>query len=167
MPESHVPKSAFDLLALAERRFACFCAEARIEDFLLLTFLLAHLREWIVKGQKFEEIQELKSERWTPGQAFFMELRNVDAFKKVKAVCNGTKHYVTKSHVAETDGSRVGLSRAGDRLGQKYFLIDGADARGLFQKVMSEYRDFFEALRATEESNGELEGAPETQHGPE
>jgi hypothetical protein len=65
-------------------------------------------------------------------------------FQIIRELCNGSKHHKIDKQLREIEGFRCGLSRCGDRLGQRYFLIDGEDSRNIFSGVFDEYRGFFD-----------------------
>jgi hypothetical protein len=145
-------ESSFDIFRLVEEAFERYNAEALLPDFLLLMFLLNHLREWIVRGQKREEMTSLSSLSRTREQTFFLGLWNLREFRTINEICNGVKHHEIKSEISEMKGFRAGLSRAGDRLGQTYLFIDGKDSRDVFAKVIAKYRDFFRATKVMSEA---------------
>lgn len=132
------------MYALTEEVFQDYHGGASERDFLLLVFLLAHLRELIVKGKKFEEIKKINNSLRTPGEALFCELWEMDEFQIIRQICNGSKHHKIERRLSEIQGFRPGLSLCGDRLGQRYLLIDGEDSRNIFMPVVMRYRKYFQ-----------------------
>jgi hypothetical protein len=116
---------------------------ASASDFILLVFLLYHLREQIVEGQDLKEFRNTSSNERTDGQTLFVTLWKMAQFQTIREICNGSKHHKIDRQLRESEGFRCGLSRCGDRLGQRYFLIDGEDSRDVFSAVFDEYRRFF------------------------
>lgn len=136
-------ESPFGMFELMKEIFYRYYEDASAEDFILLVFLLYHLREQIVEGQKFGKINKILPDKRTDGQNLFLRLWQMSSFKIIHELCNGAKHHKIDNQLREIDGLTCGVSRCGDRLGQKYFLIDGEDSRDIFLEVFHEYQIFF------------------------
>jgi hypothetical protein len=143
MMEIEYLKTDKDLFSFAEEIYRSYFHDATLSNFLLLTFVLNHLREWVVNGQKWEDIEKVNYIKRTPEQRFFSDIWNLDTFKIIKDICNGVKHCIAMQQLTEIKGARAGLLCAGDRLGQNYILIDGKDSRAIFSEVLLKYRDWF------------------------
>lgn len=106
---------------------------------------LNHLRDWICPGgwKSYRDITEVA---WTPAQRFHRQLHDDDDFIIVRDLCNNAKHFIDAGVGTRTrtiDGARAGLLRAGDRLDQRYYLVDGKDLRIHIFGLMSKYCHFF------------------------
>ncbi len=112
-------------------------------DFLMLVFLLNHLREQIVEGQKCEKIKNIPPDKRTAGQNLFMNLCEMPEFQIIRQLCNGSKHYKIDKQLCKIEGFRCGLSSCDDSLSESYFLIDGEDSREMFSSVYSKYYSYF------------------------
>ena len=125
-------ESPLGMFELTKKVFLRYYEDVSAADFILLIFLLYHLREHIVEGQDYKEINNtLPSER-TDGQNLFVRLWKMAPFQTIRELCNGSKHHKINKQIWEIEGFTCGLSRCGDRLGQRYFLIDGVDSRNIF-----------------------------------
>jgi len=134
------PNGMFELM---EEVFFRFYDDAAASDFILLVFLLYHLREQIVGGQNHKEINSMPLSQRTDGQKLFVNLWQMPQFQIIRELCNGSKHHRINKQVREIAGFTCGLSRSGDQLGQRYFLVDGEESRDLFSAVIDKYRNFF------------------------
>lgn len=137
-------ESPFGMYELTKGVLFRYCKGASEEDFIFLVFLLTHLREHIVEGKKHGEFDNISHENRTKGENLFIKLHNNDEFNIIRDICNGTKHYKIDKKLLAIKGFICGLSRCGDRLDQRYFLIDGKDSRSIFLNVFNQYRIFFE-----------------------
>jgi len=117
-------KSSEGMFTLVEEVFQDYCNDASERDFLLLIFLLTHLRETIAKGKKQTEIEKIVEENRTQEETFFLEIRNIEEFETIRKICNGAKHYNIEWPPTKLEGFTCGIGRCGDHLGQKYFLIN-------------------------------------------
>lgn len=134
------PKGMFDLVEATYQRYYRNASEA---DFILLIFILNHLREQIVDGQKYDQIESINLEDRSPAQRLFMGLWELDEFQIIREICNGTKHHRIETNLSQVENARAGIARAGDSLDQKYYLIDGEDSRNIFTTIITKYKDYF------------------------
>ena len=139
------------MFKLTQEVFVRYYKDVSAADFILLVFLLYHLREQIVDGQDHTEINNTPLSERTDGQNLFDRLWHMAPFQIIRELCNGSKHHKIDKQLQQVDGFRCGLSRCGDQLGQRYFLIDGEDSRNIFSAVYNEYRSFFEEKTAKPE----------------
>ncbi len=146
------PLGMFEFTKEVFFRYYEYASEA---DFILLIFLLYHLREQIVEGRKIEEIVNIAPSERTEGQVLFLKLWQMSEFQIIREICNGIKHHKIDKEVLETEGFICGLSRCGDRLDQRYFLIDGADSRDIFLDVFNQYRIFFDGEAVNQGMQGD------------
>jgi hypothetical protein len=68
-------------------------------------------------------------------------------YKQIRALCNNSKHFHHKLNGPTTSvivGARAGLLRAGDSLGQTYFIVDGMDVRDILMDVYRSFKLYFE-----------------------
>lgn len=122
-----------------------FCAKPNNRALLFLLFSLNHLREWIA-GTNWNGIKQIPRKDRKQRHKFFIRIGNTREFKVVNNLCNRSKHYVTQSvehKTAVVEGARAGLARAGDSLGQVYYLVGDEDIRGVFSTVIAEYQSWF------------------------
>lgn len=117
-------------------------------DFLFLTLGLTHLREWISESS-YEEIKykERAGQALTDGERFFVEIYSMPSFRIIQELCNRGKHHITsgtQGSTSKAEGLQAGLGRAGDSLGQLYFLIDGRDSRDYFIDLIQKYNEWFD-----------------------
>ncbi len=136
--------SAKDLFELLQMTFSNFYKSPSSEAFFLLAFGLFHLREWIVQGQKYDDIQKVPDSQKTTEQKFFIEIYDVPEYRDIiKELCNGIKHFKLTVNTEEISGFRAGLGRAGDSLDQISYMINGKDSRDVFSTVINKYQDYF------------------------
>lgn len=118
------------------------------KDFLFLTLGLTHLREWISEsGQREIRAKQERGEGLTDGERFFADIYEIPSFRVVQGLCNRGKHHITVGNLAVTEkveGLRAGFGRAGDSLGQTYFMIDGQDSREYFAELIRKYNEWFD-----------------------
>jgi hypothetical protein len=119
------------------------------KDFLFLALGFTHLREWIAEGD-WNAIKSKKEENLplTEGEYFFEEIFKLKEFQVIQGLCNKGKHFITTRSgktvkTSQEIGLRVGIGKMGDRLNQKYFLIDGKDSRDYFIKLIGKYNEWF------------------------
>ena len=134
------PKGMFNLVEATYQRYYRGASET---DFLLLIFILNHLREQIVGGQRYHQIEAINPQGRTPAQRLFMDLWELDKFQIIREICNGTKHHRIEINLSQVKNARAGIARAGDRLDQKYYLIDGVDSRNIFTSIVFKYKEYF------------------------
>ena len=128
---------------LVEATYQRYYRSASETDFLLLIFILYHLREQIVGGQKYNQIKSINSQYRTPGQHLFMDLWKLNEFQIIREICNGTKHHRIEKNISEIEEARAGIARAGNSLDSKFYLIDGVDSRNIFTTIIFKYKDYF------------------------
>lgn len=128
---------------LVEEAFQRYYKNPSTSDFVILIFLLYHLRELVVGGQNYKEIEKIDTKKRTSAQRLFSDLWGMDEFQTIREICNGSKHHKISRKLMQVNGFRCGLSRCGDHLGQRYFLIDGSDSRIVFAPVVKKYKNFF------------------------
>lgn len=117
-------------------------------NFLFLALGFTHLREWISESS-YEEIRQKQSagRELTDGEKFFVEIYLLKSFRVVQELCNRGKHHITSGGRAATskvEGFRAGISKAGDSLGQLYFLIDGCNSQDHFIELIQKYNEWFD-----------------------
>lgn len=117
-------------------------------NFLFLVFGFTHLREWIAKSSH-KEIQQKKNDgkQLTDEETFFDDIYDLSSFKIIQSLCNRSKHRIVRHDrdvkTFKDAGLRAGLGKAGDRLNQLYFLIDGRDSRDFFIELIQKYNQWF------------------------
>lgn len=148
--------SAIDLFDLSESKdfyrilmevYKQYIEKPTERDFLFLAIGFTHLREWIAQSS-YSEIERKQKEKraLTEGERFFVEIYSLPAFQVIQELCNRGKHHVTrdtKAITSKVEGFRAGIGRAGDRLDQPYFLIDGKDSRNYFIELIRKYNGWF------------------------
>lgn len=116
-------------------------------NFLFLALGFTHLREWIAQSKNSDiEKKRKQGEPLTDGENFFVDIYELASFRVIQELCNRGKHHVTRDTVAVTsrvEGFRAGIGKAGDRLDQRYFLIDGNDSRDYFIELIHKYNEWF------------------------
>lgn len=126
----------YDLFCKAKHDLKVFCEKPSSYNLFNLVCVLNHLREWIEKDQSYDR----KSKQ------LCVELNKNQNYKIIKAVCNNAKHFRNISqHYSVFEGFRCGFNRAGDRLGQRNYMVDGQDVRDIVSKVFNEYKTYFES----------------------
>ena len=135
------------MFSLAEKIFCNYYRDASETDFLLLIFILNHLREQIVDGEKFCDINKIAPNDRSKEQLLFCDIWDLPEFKIINEICNGAKHHKIENNVMQLKGLRCGIGRCGDRFDQKYILIDGTDSRIIFSAVIIQYRNYFNKKR--------------------
>lgn len=138
------PQDFFKIITEAYEEYVRHPTE---RNFLFLTLGLTHLREWISESNR-QQIQhkEKVGIELTDGEIFFNDLFALPEFRVIQELCNRGKHHITSGQTAETakvESARAGLARAGDSLGQTYFLIDGHDSRYYFETLIKKYDEWF------------------------
>jgi hypothetical protein len=137
-------ESPCGMFELTKEVFLLYYKDVSAAEFILLVFLLYHLREQIVEGQDWEKIEKTAPSERTDGGNLFLRLWEMAPFQTLRELCNGSKHHKIDNQLREIDGFTCGISRCGDRLDQRYLLIDGEDSRDVFKAVFDEYRSFFD-----------------------
>jgi len=116
-------------------------------NFLFLALGCTHLREWIAESQYIEiEKKQKKGVPLKDGERFFLEVELLPSFCVIRKLCNRGKHHITRGTTATTSkvkGLRAGIAKAGDKLDQLYFLIDGRDSREYFIELFQKYNEWF------------------------
>ncbi|WP_104656993.1 hypothetical protein [Ralstonia insidiosa] len=116
-------------------------------NFLFLVLGFTHLREWIAQSKHSDiERKQKNGEALTDGEKFYVEIYALPAFQVVQELCNRGKHHITRDAKATTskmEGLRAGLGKAGDKLDQLYFLVDGQDSRDYFTELIRKYNEWF------------------------
>lgn len=129
----------------ANEVFASYYCDPTEERLVTLLFTLNHLRDWIASGVSWDEIKKISEDKRTAEQLFYQRMYALPEYNKyVNPLCNGLKHCKIELHTEEVVGLRCGIGRAGDSLGQRYYLIDGVDSRTIFQTVIEAYRTWFD-----------------------
>lgn len=135
-----------DLYEIVLDTYDKYVQEPTEKDFFFLVFGFTHLREWISESGYAEIVK--KKNAGTPlsnAEKFFEEIYDLPSFKVVQELCNRGKHHVTqgKFKTSKDQGIKVGLARAGDKVGQTHFLIDGRDSREYFIELVHKYNSWF------------------------
>jgi len=110
---------------------------------LLATF--SHLLEWICPEAKGKPPKPTFAQG-TPEQVFYYQMWNRTDYSTIRALCNKSKHFHHKPsspNASVVNGARAGLTRAGDSLGQTYFIVDGTDISDVLMSVYISYKNFF------------------------
>ena len=137
-------QSPKDLFVYAEKIFSDFYLNPTDTQLFTLIFILNHLRDGIVTGKNWKQIEKIPISNRTPEELFFEQIYNLSEFKDIiNPLCNGLKHYKIELKTVAISGARVGLTKCGDSLSQKYFLINDIDSRDIFYNVLEEYRKWF------------------------
>lgn len=116
-------------------------------DYLLFNVLctLNHLRDWIwPEGHLTYEHRP--REKWSRAEKFHEQLHWDENYQLVRDLCNQAKHFRTRSDSLSTDvieGFRVGLNRAGDRIGHRYYFADGKELRQVLSDLVATYSNYF------------------------
>jgi hypothetical protein len=105
-----------------------------------------HLLEWICPEANGKE-PVLAFASGTREQQFYYQMWNRTSYKQIRALCNNSKHFHHKRKGPTTSvivGATVGLARAGDALGQTYFMVDGKDIRAVLMDVYIFFKQYFD-----------------------
>ncbi|MBX6952727.1 hypothetical protein EX227_02810 [Providencia rettgeri] len=116
-------------------KYQLFISAPSTSTLLDVLFPCSHLKEWIEKDGQKNERTELT----------LQQLDDSAEYKVIRSMCNNTKHFYKKS-APETkiiSGARAGIARAGDSLGQDYFLVDEVDIRNHLSAVYEIYMRHF------------------------
>jgi hypothetical protein len=140
-------KSPADLYELACNVYGEYVHNPTEKDFIFLCLILAHLREWIADNN-WEGIEAKKyaGTQLNDAEVFFEEIYKLMEYRTVLELCNRSKHHIathSKNKTSKVTGLYVGIARAGDSLGQEYFMIDGNDSRSYFDAVIVKYGEWF------------------------
>jgi hypothetical protein len=136
-----------DLYRIVLDTYKRYLAHPTEADFLFLVLGFTHMREWISESDRGQIADKKKAgATLTDGEQFFEEIYAMPEFRVIQELCNRGKHHITKGSAAKTskaEGLRAGLARAGDKLDQTYFLIDGRDSRDYFIELVHKYNSWF------------------------
>lgn len=136
-----------DLYRLIHEAYDEYVEMPTERNFLFLALGFTHLREWIAQAKHSEiESKQKAHEPLTDAEKFFVEIYDLPDFQVIQELCNRGKHHITRGTKAATSkvqGLRPGIGKAGDRLDQQYFLIDGRDSREHFVELIRKYNDWF------------------------
>lgn len=144
----HGAKELFEEIVSA---YSDFCESPENRTLLFLLFSLNHLREWIA-GTTPQGIRNIPKSALKQHHKFFTRIGYKQDFQIINRLCNRSKHYITKPDQHKTDileGARAGLARAGDSLGQTYYLVGDRDIRDIFAGVIAEYKTWFDKQKTT------------------
>lgn len=136
-----------DLYRIIHEVYAEYVKKPTERNFLFLALGFTHLREWIAQS-KHSDIKRKQEEGQllTDGEKFYVEIYAHPSFQVIQELCNRGKHHITRGTKATTskiEGFRAGIAKAGDRLDQRYFLIDGRDSREHFYELIQKYNEWF------------------------
>lgn len=136
-----------DLYRIIHEVYKEFIDRPTERNFLFLALGLTHLREWIADTSHSAIEKKQKSGiALTEGEQFFVEIYALPSFQVVQELCNRSKHHISYDAVTTTSkvsGLRAALAKAGDKIGQLYFLIDGRDSREYFIELIHKYNEWF------------------------
>lgn len=110
-----------------------------------MVFPLYHLREWICPGG-YDSFRHKPKEEYTKEEILHVTLHHLPEYEVIREMCNAAKHYQVEKTIESTrvlKRSIAGLVRAGDRLGQTYYFINGRDLRDFINPVLKVYSDYF------------------------
>ena len=137
---------AKDLYEKAKKDLDRFIGNPDEDSLLNVLFSLNHLRDWIYPpghtSYEGKSDDELSKE-----QTLHKELHNNKDYKIVRELCNRAKHVQVQGNQSKTsvkEGLIAGIARAGDRLGQRNYLVEGEDLRGILENVFNVYSAYFE-----------------------
>jgi hypothetical protein len=136
-----------DLYKIIHEVYLEFIEQPTERNFLMLTLGFTHLREWIAESNHVDIEKKLRAgDTLSAGEAFFTEIYAIPEFRTIQELSNRGKHHIIKNTVAQTSkkyGLQVRIAKAGDRLNQTYFLIDGRDSRDYFIPLIHKYNEWF------------------------
>lgn len=136
-----------DLYRIIHEVYAEYIERPTERNFLFLTLGFTHLCEWIAQTNRSEiEKKREKGLSLTDAETFTVEIWSLPSFQVVKELCNRGKHHVTRNKKATTskvEGLHAGRGKVGDKLDQRYFLINGRDSRDYFIELIHKYNEWF------------------------
>lgn len=136
------PERLFERLLRLHSAFKEMASDDLVMD---LVFPLYHLREWICPGGYYS-FSEKPKENYSKEEILHATLHHMAEYEVIRELCNAAKHYQVDKTIESTrviKGSIAGLMRAGDRLGQTYYFINGRDLRDFINPVIKVYYDYF------------------------
>ncbi|WP_027784546.1 MULTISPECIES: hypothetical protein [Burkholderia] len=165
--EQQFPKEGFfdltaaELFGLACEQYGRFYRDQSTLNAYQVAVTLFHLLDWLVKdgttANRKRIIEAKDPEARTAEEALVLAIHQLPAFRAVMSAANNAKH-------RELDGTRpaytkkrrigffVGVSRAGDSLGDEHLILDIGDEevwlRDAFWVVLERYREHFESSKA-------------------
>jgi hypothetical protein len=78
--------SAKDLYSFTKDIYSSYYKKPSEEKLVLLIFLLNHLREWIVEGNKWDDIKKIPREKRSQSEIFFEDIYSLSEFKIIFAM---------------------------------------------------------------------------------
>lgn len=148
-----------DLYRLLKEVWESFSKEPTQKDFLLLCFLLNHLREWIVQCGTDEAVKTIKrkeksSTPLTEEENLFSRIFDLPEFQMINSFCNAGKHFRPLS-TSSTTKVAGGMSFE-ENLEAEFtnvFVVQlengsNVEVLDLFAPVLSVYEKWFEQSRS-------------------
>lgn len=136
-----------DLYKIIHEVYIEYISHPTERNFLLLTLGFSHLREWIAQCGYAAIDKKLKTgQELSDAEKFFCQMHDIPEFRTVLELCNRSKHHIVTNASPQTSkaaGLCVELGKAGDRLDQTYFLINGRDSREYFIPLIQKYNEWF------------------------
>jgi hypothetical protein len=137
-----------DLWAKARNDYASFHSSKNEYDLFNLILDLTHLADWLSPGRRsYGNKYDLPiSAGPRADMGFVATLAESTQFNTLRLLCNNGKHWKEGQNTPRRGiqhGAVVGLCRAGDRLGDDYYLSDNKDIRAVIDAVMKAYTDHF------------------------
>ena len=122
-----------------------FMNEMNDNNLLNVIFSLNHLREWIYPPG-YNAYREKNAGELTAEEQIHSDLHNDENYQIIRKLCNRAKHVQISNSNHQTEmkeGLIAGIARAGDRLGQRNYLVDNKDIRTIMANVLSIYETYF------------------------
>jgi len=141
--ELRTPRQLFEK---AKKDAELFWTQPTDENLFNYLCTLNHLRDWICPWgpNSYEKKPEGKR---TAEENLYAELHADPDFSIVRALCNNAKHFNDHDigyRTSIVEGFRCDLGRCGDRLNQRYLLVDREDIRVIAGNVLNRYQAFFD-----------------------
>ncbi|MEI2583433.1 hypothetical protein [Scytonema sp. PRP1] len=134
-----------DLYCKAKNDLESFLKNPNDDVLLNVLFSFNHLRDWIYpKGHEAYK-NKIENQR-TKEEKIHAQLHEDEDYKIVRELCNRIKHVNKKDSASETEvkhGLFAGIARAGDKLDNRNYLVDGQDLRSILERVFDLYKGYF------------------------
>lgn len=144
-PEEFFEISTEVLFEKARSDVQAFMGEMNDNNLLNAIFALNHLREWIYPSG-YNAYKEKNAEELTAEEKIHSDLHSDVNYQIIRELCNRAKHVQVSNANRQTEmreGLIAGIARAGDRLGQRNYLVDNEDIRTIMTNVLTIYETYF------------------------
>ncbi len=133
------------LFEKAKKDVAAFMGDQNDDNLLNALFVLNHLREWIYPPG-YEAYQGKPKDQYSREERLHAELHDDPDYRVIRDLCNRAKHVQAMMSTTTTRvliGLIAGFARAGDRLGQRNYIVDGEDVRVFMERLLDKYKAYF------------------------